>query len=55
MIKTPYRCPICWNKVYPDGCAFWCNNDKAWISPEHIFNIAWATVGAIQQRWNRND
>ena len=54
MIDTIYRCPICWGKAYPDGCAFWCNHDKVWISPEHVFNIAWASNGAIQLRWDRD-
>lgn len=54
MTDTIYRCPICWGKAYPDGCAFWCNHDKVWISPEHVFNIAWDSNGAIQLRWDRD-
>jgi len=54
-----YRCPICWSKVYPDGCAFHCptkhrdDGMPTWIEPKAVFNIAWSSYGYEQLEWSR--
>ena len=31
-----YYCTICWNKVEPDGCAFYCPIDNHLLNKEQI-------------------
>lgn len=59
MVDNVYRCPICWNEVYPDGCAFHCptkhrdDGMPTWIEPKAVFNIAWGSYGYEQLKWSR--
>ncbi len=51
-------CVICWNEVFPDGCAYYCKNDNnlfskknpssirdySWLGPDLVFDTDKADV-----------
>ena len=47
MVSKMKFCPICWGKVFRDGCAFYCKKCSKEIGVFNPFGIIWIDCEAV--------